>query len=149
VAWIVLYVAFYFYFATAWWQWLFLPITITMGPTHGAIINWFSHKIGYRNFDTDDDSTNLIPVDLLLIGESYHHNHHAYTDSPNMAHKWWEFDIAYGFIWLFDKIGIFRISKSDEKKMVAKRGSIHLPSDPVFIDNNINLHTEKVEKVIA
>ena len=44
------YVAFYIYFATAWWQYLLLPIHFFMGPVHGAIVNWCGHKYGYSKF---------------------------------------------------------------------------------------------------
>ncbi|MDX2189200.1 MAG: acyl-CoA desaturase, partial [Bacteroidota bacterium] len=43
VGWGILYTLFYLNFATAWWQFLFLPIHYLMGPIHGAIINWFAH----------------------------------------------------------------------------------------------------------
>ena len=50
IAWGVIYFLFYLAFATQWWMWLLFPITCLMGPVHGAIINYFAHKYGYRNF---------------------------------------------------------------------------------------------------
>ena len=44
ILWGTLYTLFYIQFATAWWQFLLLPIHYLMGPVHGAIINWFAHK---------------------------------------------------------------------------------------------------------
>ena len=32
-----------------------------MSPIHGAIINWFAHKYGYRNFEVGDTSRNFSP----------------------------------------------------------------------------------------
>ncbi len=38
--------------------------TFLMSPIHGAIINWFAHKYGYRNFEVGDTSRNFLPVDF-------------------------------------------------------------------------------------
>jgi hypothetical protein len=50
------YIAMYVQFANVWWLWLLLPIQFLMSPIHGAIINWFAHKYGYRNFEVGDTS---------------------------------------------------------------------------------------------
>ena len=50
ILWVCAYTAFYIFFAPSAWWFLLLPFTITMGPLHGAIINWFAHKYGYVNF---------------------------------------------------------------------------------------------------
>ena len=120
------YTAFYYFFVEAPWMWALLPITITMGPTHGMMINWFSHKYGYRNYKTKDKSTNLLPVDLILIGECYHHNHHAYTARANMAHKWWEFDITYGVLKVLSWFGIVRLRSSKTKNSESVQSTEHL-----------------------
>jgi stearoyl-CoA desaturase (delta-9 desaturase) len=36
----------------------------------------FSHNIGYRNFNTDDNSTNSILINIVTLGEGSHNNHH-------------------------------------------------------------------------
>ena len=40
-----------------------------------AILHYWPH--GYRNFDTDDKSSNSHFWNLFLLGEGYHNNHHA------------------------------------------------------------------------
>jgi len=112
ILWGVFYCVFYYYFATAWWMYLLLPIHFLMGPFHGAIINWFAHKYGYVNFPTKDTSKNFLPFDFLMLGESYHNNHHKYKGRPNFGYRWFEFDPVYPFIWLYDKLGIIRLSRS-------------------------------------
>ena len=44
----------------AWSPWLFLllPVILTMGAFHGAIINWFVYKFGYINFRMKNTSHN-------------------------------------------------------------------------------------------
>jgi stearoyl-CoA desaturase (delta-9 desaturase) len=89
----VAYSAFYFAFATHWWQIAFmLPVHFVMGPVHGAIVNWCGHKYGYQSFDNGDKSRNTLPVDVLTMGELFQNNHHKYGASPNFAARWFEVD---------------------------------------------------------
>lgn len=84
ILWILLYAYLYYLIFPSWVVFLFAPfflITCFMGPLHGFIVNWFAHKSGYRNFNTDDDSRNVLRHDWLLLGELLHNNHHFYKDS--------------------------------------------------------------------
>ena len=45
-----------------------------------GVINGIGHYWGYRNFQTDDDSTNIVPWRRWIGGEELHNNHHAYPD---------------------------------------------------------------------
>jgi stearoyl-CoA desaturase (Delta-9 desaturase) len=115
IAWGTAYALFYIEFATAWWQYLFLPIHFLMGPIHGAIINWFAHKYGYVNFQVNDTAKNLLPVDILMMGEGYHNNHHKYGGRANFGFKWHEFDPTYPFILLFNAVGIVKLKKNNDE----------------------------------
>lgn len=109
IFWMLAYTVFYVVFATSPWLFLLLPIHFVMGPFHGVIINWFAHKYGYRNFDLKDTSRNLLPVDFLMLGESFHNNHHKYGARANFGVKWFEIDPVYIFIRLFNKLKIIKI----------------------------------------
>jgi stearoyl-CoA desaturase (delta-9 desaturase) len=111
ILWGFLYIGFYIEFATEWWMYLFLPFHFISSPIHGVIINWFAHKIGYRNHDVEDTSTNLFPIDLIMLGEGLHNNHHRMSLRANFAQKWFEFDPTYVIILLFDKLGIIQLKK--------------------------------------
>lgn len=111
VAWAFVYIAFYVYFAPSWWWFLLLPINILMSPIHGAVINWFAHKYGYVSYEVGDTSKNLLPFDFLMLGESYHNNHHKFGSRANFGVKWHEFDPIYPFILLFDKVGIIQLKR--------------------------------------
>ncbi len=115
VLWILFYVAFYVFFATTPWLYLLLPVTILMNPAHAVFVNWYGHKIGYRNFELKNTSTNLYPFDIFFLGESYHNDHHRNPSSINMGVKWYEIDITYYIILLFSKIGIVKLAGSGEK----------------------------------
>lgn len=118
VAWILIYTSFYIVFATAWWQFLLLPFTIIIGTLQGAVVNWVAHKFGYRNFDTEDTSKNILPVDIVLWGESYHNNHHQFPGRPNNANKWFEFDSLYAVERLLDKMNIIRLKKAGSPQAI-------------------------------
>ena len=42
------------------------------------VVNYIGHSVGYRNFNTNDNSKNNLTARLLVSGEAYHNNHHAY-----------------------------------------------------------------------
>ncbi|HVD98295.1 MAG TPA: acyl-CoA desaturase [Cytophagaceae bacterium] len=109
IAWGTGYAIFYIIFADYWWLYLLLPIHFLMGPVHGAIVNWFGHKLGYANFDNNDKSKNTLVVDILMGGELFQNNHHKHADSPNFAKKWYEFDPTYPVMKVLDWVHIIKI----------------------------------------
>ncbi len=111
ILWAVLYLVFFICYATSPWLYLLLPVVITMGAFHGAIINWFAHKYGYINFKLKNTSMNLFFVDILMLGESYHNNHHKYPSSINFGTRWHEIDPMYPVIRLFAWLRIITIAK--------------------------------------
>ncbi len=113
IAWGTLYSLFYIYFVPAgmWYLYFLLPIHFLMSPIHGAIINWFAHKFGYVTFKVNDTSKNLMPVDLFMMGEGFHNNHHTYGNRANFAFKWYEIDPSYQMLKLLDLIGVIQLPK--------------------------------------
>jgi stearoyl-CoA desaturase (Delta-9 desaturase) len=110
VCWSIVYIAYYIYFATAWWQYLLVPVHILMGPVHGTIVNWFAHKYGYVNFKMNNTSRNLLPVDIITLGEAYHNNHHKYPSRINFGGvRWYEIDPVYFIIRLLHWLRIINI----------------------------------------
>ncbi|KIG11131.1 fatty acid desaturase [Burkholderia sp. MR1] len=64
----------------------------------GGVVDGFGHFLGYRNFDTDDASTNVIALGILIGGEELHNNHHAYPTSAKLSNKWYELDVGWMYI---------------------------------------------------
>ncbi|MDB5230821.1 MAG: fatty acid desaturase [Chitinophagaceae bacterium] len=110
IMWAGLYVAFYVYFAPSAWWYLLLPVHFATGAFHGAIINWFAHKYGYINFKLKNTSQNLFRMDILMLGESYHNNHHKRPSSVNFGFKWHEIDPVYPVIRVLHKMRVIRIN---------------------------------------
>jgi stearoyl-CoA desaturase (delta-9 desaturase) len=118
VFWAATYITIYAVFATQWWLWLFLPIHFLMSPIHGAIINWFAHKYGYRNFEVGDTSYNFLPFDFLMMGESYHNNHHKHGSRANFGGiRWHEIDPTYQVIKVLDKLNIIQLASRKEVQL--------------------------------
>lgn len=109
ILWIALYVWIYIVFAPSAWWFLLLPIHIGMGPVHGVVINWFAHKYGEVNFETDNTSKNLFKVDWLMFGEGYHNNHHMFPARTNFAARKGEFDPCYPIINLLHKCRVIKV----------------------------------------
>jgi stearoyl-CoA desaturase (delta-9 desaturase) len=55
-------------------------------------INSICHFFGRRRFDIDDHSTNVGWLAILSLGESWHHNHHAFPRSAYHGLRPWELD---------------------------------------------------------
>lgn len=57
-------------------------------------INSVCHFFGRRRFDVDDHSTNVLWLALPSMGESWHHNHHAFPRAAFHGLRWWEIDLT-------------------------------------------------------
>jgi stearoyl-CoA desaturase (delta-9 desaturase) len=106
VAWGAAYTLFYMRFATHAWMFALLPIHYVMGPVHGAIVNYFGHVLGYRNFDNGDASRNTLVFDFVTLGELFQNNHHKYAMSPNFAVRRFELDPTYVVMRVLNAIGV-------------------------------------------
>lgn len=112
LGWVAAYTSVYLFFAPSAWMFLLLPIHFLMVPIQGVIVNWFAHKHGSRNFKVNNTSTNLFKVDLLMMGEAYHNNHHKFPSHVNFGFKWHEMDPTYLFIRIFNWMRILRINNA-------------------------------------
>jgi stearoyl-CoA desaturase (delta-9 desaturase) len=110
IVWMAAYTGFYLVFATAWWQFLLLPIHFAMGPVHGAIVNWCGHRMGYRNYASIDRSRNTLPFDVLTMGELFQNNHHHASRNANFGRRWFEVDPAYQVMRLAARLGLIRFA---------------------------------------
>ncbi|WP_027469310.1 DesA family fatty acid desaturase [Deefgea rivuli] len=95
-------------------QMLWIPVTAA------GIINGFGHYWGYRNFETEDSSTNLMPWGILIGGEELHNNHHTFGTSAKMSYKWFEFDIGWFYIRILETLGLAKVRKVAPKLKIAE-----------------------------
>jgi len=93
-----------------------------------GVINGVGHYLGYRNFETEDASRNIVPIGILIGGEEFHNNHHAYGSSAKLANKWWELDIGWVYICILEALGLASVKK------VAPRVSFSRASSGIDVD---------------
>lgn len=68
-----------------------LPVVLTHIMFNSFLV--IGHKLGYRNYNTNDNSTNFWPYAITLWGEGWHNNHHNNPSEYNLKKYWWEVDI--------------------------------------------------------
>ena len=76
-----------------------------------GVINGLGHFTGYRNFESDDAATNLVPWGILIGGEELHNNHHAFPTSAKFSVRRWEFDIGWLYIRVLQAFGLAKVNK--------------------------------------
>ena len=86
-------------------QMLWIPVTAA------GVINGIGHYFGYRNYQVEDASSNIVPWGILIGGEELHNNHHAYATSARLSSKWYEFDIGWLYIRLMEMVGLAKVKK--------------------------------------
>jgi len=69
-------------------------------------VNSVCHFFGRRRFEVDDHSTNVFWLALPSLGESWHHNHHAFPRSAAHGLRWWELDPSAALIALMRRLGL-------------------------------------------
>lgn len=69
-------------------------------------VNSICHFLGSRRFDTDDRSTNVFWLALPSLGESWHHNHHAFPRSAMHGLKRGELDPSGLIIAAMERLGL-------------------------------------------
>jgi stearoyl-CoA desaturase (delta-9 desaturase) len=69
-------------------------------------INSICHFAGSRRFEVDDRSTNVFWLAIPSLGESWHHNHHAFPRSAVHGLKATEIDISSLVIAGMEKVGL-------------------------------------------
>ena len=74
-----------------------------------GVINGLGHWFGYRNTNTNDKSTNIVPIGLIIGGEELHNNHHKNPASTKLSEKWFEFDIGWFWIKVFERLKLLQI----------------------------------------
>jgi stearoyl-CoA desaturase (delta-9 desaturase) len=80
-----------------------------------GVINGVGHYWGYRNFQTEDDSTNMVPWGAWIGGEELHNNHHAYPTSAKFSLRWYEFDLGWMYIRIAQSLGLVTVRKQAPK----------------------------------
>ena len=76
-----------------------------------GVINGVGHYWGYRNFQPQDESRNIVPLAFVIGGEELHNNHHAFPTSAKFSNRWYEFDIGWVYIRLMQAAGLAKVKR--------------------------------------
>ncbi|MBC7955428.1 MAG: fatty acid desaturase [Cytophagales bacterium] len=101
-------------------QMAWIPVMAT------GIINGIGHYWGYRNFESADASTNVVPWGILIGGEELHNNHHTYATSAKFSVKKYEFDIGWVYIRGLEMLGLAKVRKTPP---MLKMGNVKSVAD--------------------
>ncbi len=95
------------YNAVCFFVWVGLLNRVALLHAFG-LINSVCHLFGTRPYETagDDESVNNGVVALLIFGEGWHNNHHAFPASARHGLRWYQIDPAWYAIWLLKKVGL-------------------------------------------
>src|SRR5262245_43676381 len=91
---------------------IMIALQLSNMPLFAAgVINGLCHAKGYRNFETDDASTNLWPIGLFVAGEELHNNHHAFPTSARFSMRRHEIDMGWLHLKALSFLGLARIRR--------------------------------------
>ncbi|MBT8446976.1 MAG: transposase, partial [Gammaproteobacteria bacterium] len=124
-------------------QMLWIPIFAA------GVINGLGHYSGYRNFETADTSTNIVPWGILIGGEELHNNHHAFGSSARFSSKPWEFDIGWMYIRIMTALGLARVKKlAPQPAIDDAKTLIDLDTVGAVISNRLHIMGEYARNVV-
>jgi len=74
-------------------------------------IGYVSHKYGYAHYEidhADESAYNNLILGYISFGEGFHNNHHAFPKSAKLGIEWYEFDLGWVFVLLFQKLHLIK-----------------------------------------
>lgn len=123
-------------------QMIWIPITAS------GIINGIGHYWGYRNFEGQDGSTNIINFGFIIGGEELHNNHHAYPSSAKFSSKWWEFDIGWLYIQLLSFMRLANVCRrAPQPTWLIHKDKIDLETAKAMISSQLHVMADYAQRV--
>jgi stearoyl-CoA desaturase (delta-9 desaturase) len=95
-------------------------ILLTMHMTW--LVNSAVHIWGKQTYQTNDSSRNNWLVALLVFGDGWHNNHHAFEYSARHGLEWWQVDISWYIIKAMETVGLaWDVKEPSEAVKESKR----------------------------
>lgn len=87
-----------------------------------CLVNSAGHVWGRRPFTSRDKSTNSGLLAAITLGDGWHNGHHAFPASARHGLLWWELDLTYLLIRLWQALGLARqVVVPTAEQVAAKR----------------------------
>lgn len=114
-----------------------------------GVINGLGHYWGYRNYETADASTNIVPFAIFLAGEELHNNHHAFASSARFSSRWWEIDLAWIYLRTLSMVRLAKIRKLAPKlQKQPGKGTIDLQTVQAFYQGRMQVWSDYYHHVV-
>jgi stearoyl-CoA desaturase (delta-9 desaturase) len=105
-----------------------------------GIINGVAHAKGYRNFETNDASTNLWRKGILIAGEELHNNHHAFPTSARFSMRPGEVDMGWLHLKVLVALGLAKVRRlAAEPRLTRDRGAVDLDALRAVLVNRMHV----------
>jgi stearoyl-CoA desaturase (delta-9 desaturase) len=115
-----------------------------------GVINGLGHYWGYRNFESPDCSTNIVPWGILIGGEELHNNHHAFPSSAKLSSKGWELDLGWFYIRLLSALGLARVKKvAPVPQVIEGKGTVDMDTVRAVITGRMHVAARYAREVLA
>jgi stearoyl-CoA desaturase (delta-9 desaturase) len=113
---------FSFYNAMCFLAWVGLLNRVALLQAFG-LINSVCHLIGSRPFQTlgADNSANNLLVALIIFGEGWHNNHHAFPSAARQGLRWYQPDVAWYVIWVLKELGLASNVRLASRQAIARK----------------------------
>ena len=114
-----------------------------------GVINGLGHWWGYRNFESADGSTNIVPIAMLIGGEELHNNHHAFASSARFSNKWYELDLGWFYICLLQYLGLAQVRKmAPVPHLDCDKSKIDMDTVQAIISNRLHVMSDYSRAVV-
>ena len=114
-----------------------------------GVINGVGHYAGYRNFQSPDAATNIVPWGIVIGGEELHNNHHAFASSARLSYKWYEFDIGWFYIRLLEILGMAKVRKVAPKiRVIPEKMTVDLDTVSAVLGNRLQVLSNFARQVV-
>jgi stearoyl-CoA desaturase (delta-9 desaturase) len=115
-----------------------------------GVINGFGHGIGYRNYEVENASRNIIPWGLFIGGEELHNNHHAFPSSAKFSIRPWEVDVGWLCIVVLRSLGLAKVKRVAPRScVIAARQQADDHAAHAVIHNRMHVLRAYAAQVIA
>lgn len=123
-------------------QMIWIPLTAA------GVVNGIGHYWGYRNFETEDGSTNIINLGLVIGGEELHNNHHAYPSSAKFSSEWWEFDLGWFYIQILSFLRLAKVRRrAPQPTRLINKDSIDIETAKAIISSKLHVMADYAQRV--
>jgi stearoyl-CoA desaturase (Delta-9 desaturase) len=98
---------------------------VRMFAVHHAFwaIGGIAHSIGWRAFDTKEDSRNNFWLAIPNYGEGWHNNHHAFPNSAYFGLRWWQLDVGAWVVNGLKALGLITNVNRPTPEMIAAKAA--------------------------